>query len=194
MGRRVEIQIDRNRLLGAAFDLLQAEGLDGLTMRGLAARLSVQAPALYWYIGDKAELLGLMARELYAQARAAVPEATDWRQWLIGFGHALRQSLTAHRDGARLCAIAPPLNDGDALGQRQAIAAPLVRLGLDETRSCIFQASVISLTLGWATFQENGPMQAFLGNMLNFDIAFAIGLDALVRGYAAELAPNAATT
>jgi TetR/AcrR family tetracycline transcriptional repressor len=238
VARRTEISIDRESVLAAAFALLQAEGLDGLTMRGLAARLSVQAPALYWYLGDKAELLGWMASAIYADARGAIPDATDWRAWLIGFGHALRRSFTAHRDGARLCAIAQPAKlgvravnpprktspssqrklgsqenentrdthetpafagvtagkgsdvtqdaPGPAADSRRAIAAPLLALGLSESQSLTFQASVISLTLGWASFQENGPMHDFLDTIMDFDAAFDIGLRALVRGYEAE--------
>ncbi len=185
MARRKEINIDRESLLAAAFAVLQDKGLDGLTMRELAAKLSVQAPALYWYLGDKAELLSTMTAAIYADARGAIPHATDWREWLVGFGHAFRRSLTAHRDGARLCATAQPVNAGATAERRHAIAAPLLKLGLDETRSLTFQASVISLTLGWATFQENGPMHDFLDTILDFDAAFDLGLRALVRGYEA---------
>lgn len=186
MARRTEIAIDRGSVLAAAFALLQDGGLEALTMRALAARLSVQAPALYWYLGDKAELLGWMAAAIYADARAAVPAAKDWRGWLIGFGHALRKSFTAHRDGARLCAIAQPDHAGTVADRRHAIAAPLLALGLDERRALAFQASVISLTLGWASFQANGPMHDFLDEILDFDAAFDLGLRALVRGYEAE--------
>ncbi len=185
MARRKEIAIDRESLLAAAFAVLQDKGLDGLTMRELAAKLSVQAPALYWYLGDKAELLSAMAAAIYADARGAVPHSADWRDWLIGFGRALRQSLTAHRDGARLCAIAQPVTVSAPADRRHNIAAPLLALGLDEARSLAFQASVISLTLGWASFQENGPMHDFLDTILDFDAAFELGLTALVRGYEA---------
>jgi TetR/AcrR family tetracycline transcriptional repressor len=183
VARRTEITIDRETVLAAAFVLLQDGGLDALTMRALAARLSVQAPALYWYLGDKAELLSWMAAAIYADARAAVPPADDWRTWLIGFGHAFRRSLTAHRDGARLCAIAQPSYVGPVADRRRAVAAPLLAFGLDETRSLTFQASVISLTLGWASFQANGPMHDFLDTILDFDAAFDLGLRALVQGY-----------
>jgi TetR/AcrR family tetracycline transcriptional repressor len=183
MARRKEISIDRASVLAAAFALLQAEGLDGLTMRGLAARLSVQAPALYWYLGDKAELLSWMAAAIYADARGAIPDATDWRGWLTGFGHALRRSLTARRDGARLCAIAQPAALGAETDRRRTIAAPLLALGLSESQALTYQASVISLTLGWASFQENGPMHDFLDTIMDFDAAFEVGLAALVRGY-----------
>ena len=41
-----------DQLVQAAIALLDEHGLDGLTTRGLAARLGVQSPALYWYVRD----------------------------------------------------------------------------------------------------------------------------------------------
>jgi TetR/AcrR family tetracycline transcriptional repressor len=184
MGRRLAPGLDRARLVAAAFAVLEADGLDGMSMRRVAAELGVQAPALYWHIGDKAELLGLMARDIYAAAYAAAPGAGDWRVWLAAFGHALRTSFARHRDGARLCAMAKPSSDPET--SADAMAAPLAALGLDPHTAIAFQAGVISYTLGWAMFEANGPMHAFLERMLSFDESFALGLEALVTGFRAE--------
>jgi len=173
--------LDRDRLVAAAFAQLEEDGLEGLSMRRLAARLGVQAPALYWHVGDKAELLGLMARDIHNSAYAAVPAAADWRSWLLGFGRALRAAFVAHRDGARLCATAP--GPADPTGHAERIAAPLVALGLDQQRALACEASVISFALGWASYEANGPMHAYLDAMLSFDASFDHGLTALVRGF-----------
>ncbi|MES1972262.1 MAG: TetR family transcriptional regulator [Pseudomonadota bacterium] len=190
MARRLEVALERKAIVAAAFEVLAEDGLDGLNMRKLAARLSVQAPALYWHIGDKAELLGLMADFIYVEARAAVPACAGWREWLLAFGRALRHSLVSRRDGARICATARPGKASDPADRARAIAAPLVALGLDQPRALSFQASVISLTLGWSSYQENGPMHDFLGDMLDFDTSFELGLQALVRGYSAASLPG----
>jgi TetR/AcrR family tetracycline transcriptional repressor len=179
---RPEISLDRQRLIAAAFLQLNEDGLEGLSMRRLATRLGVQAPALYWHVGDKAELLGLMARDIYAAAYAGVPTASEWREWLRYFGHSLRKSFASHRDGARLCAVARPPSPTDAAVHASSIAAPLKRLGLGEREALTCQASVISFTLGWATFEANGPMRDFLRQMMDFDATFSSGLDALVSG------------
>ena len=41
--------------------LLDAEGLDGVTTRKLAARLGVQSPTLYWHLPNKAALVTAIA-------------------------------------------------------------------------------------------------------------------------------------
>lgn len=175
--------IDRDRLVAAAFMHLEEDGLEGLSMRRLGARLGVQAPALYWHVADKGQLLGLMARDIYASAYAAIPAASGWRDWLLGFGYSLRAAFAAHHDGARLCASAPALRDRDVADHAGKISLPLVALGLDQEHALSFQASVISFALGWASFEANGPMHDYLDEMLDFDESFAIGLDALVSGF-----------
>lgn len=184
MARPAPALLDRDRLIAAAFAQLEEDGLDGLSMRRLATRVGVQAPALYWHFSDKAELLGLMARAIYAAAYAAVPQVDDWQTWLGQFGRALRRSFAAHLDGARLCAAASPALSGEPASHAEGIAAPLVALGLDPKRALACQAVVISFTLGWESFEANGPMREFLRQMMDFDATFETGLDALVRGLA----------
>lgn len=174
--------LTRDQILAQAFILLEEEGLESLSMRRLAGKLDVQAPALYWHVTDKAELLGMMARDIYAAAYAGTDAAQDWRDWLRQFGRALHASLASHRDGARLCAIARPPSPVDAQTQASRIAAPLAALGLDEDQALAHQAAVISFTLGWSTFEANGPMRDFLREMMDFDATFTTGLDALVSG------------
>jgi len=182
MARRPDNPLDRESVIGAAFAILGEHGLAGLSMRRLGERLQVQAPALYWHFSGKAELLGLMAAAVYADARAAVLPCADWRGWLLAYGNALRMRLGRERDTAQLCAIAQPAREG-APGSAEAIAAPLVALGLEQGAALSAIASVTSLALGWASFEANGPMHSFLEGMIDFDASFATGLGALVAGF-----------
>jgi TetR/AcrR family tetracycline transcriptional repressor len=186
MAKRDAPALDVTRLVSAAFAQLEEDGLEALSMRRLAARLGVQAPAIYWHISDKGELLGLMASRIYADAYAGVGPAQTWREWLRQFGHALRRSFSAHRDAARLCAIARPRSEADPAEGAHRIAAPLAAMGLGQEQALSFQASVISFALGWATFEANGPMHSYLDQMLDFEGSFEAGLDALVRGFDAK--------
>jgi len=165
-----------------AFVLLREEGLAALSMRRLAQRLDVQAPAIYWHFADKGELLGLMAANVYQDARDGVGQCADWRGWLFAYGSAFRRRLGREQDSAQLCAMAPPA-PGGAPGSPGAIAAPLVELGLDQASALSAIASVTSLALGWSTFEANGPMHSFLEEMLDFDQSFEAGLRALVDGF-----------
>jgi AcrR family transcriptional regulator len=49
--------LSRERIVGAAVELLDAAGEGGLTFRALAANLRTGAGAIYWHVADKGELL-----------------------------------------------------------------------------------------------------------------------------------------
>ena len=129
----------------AAVALLDDEGLDSLTTRGLARRLGVQSPALYWYVRDKGELLDLVADAICAPALDWVGAAAGglgWReQTAIGL-RGYRAVLRAHRDAPRLLAERPPTGP---VRRRLADAAVGVVLlaGFPE-----IDAALISLFLG----------------------------------------------
>jgi TetR/AcrR family transcriptional regulator, tetracycline repressor protein len=101
--------LQRETVVRAALDLLDEVGLEGLTMRRLAAYLDIQNPSLYWHFTNKQELLNCMAEVIIADAFAELhlPEPDqDWADWLAEFARLLRQMTLAHRDGARTLAEA----------------------------------------------------------------------------------------
>ena len=64
--------LTRDRLVGAALELVNEEGLDALSMRALADRLEVKAASLYWHVRDRRELLELLAELRQRRSRLAV--------------------------------------------------------------------------------------------------------------------------
>jgi TetR/AcrR family tetracycline transcriptional repressor len=178
-------KIDRDVIVDAAFAVLQEKGLDGLSLRVLAAHLDVQAPALYWHVRNKAELIGRMAATFGAIAAAATPADDTWAARLIAYGQALRQAMLQYRDSARLCAMAQPIEDPDVNARR--LAAPLIAAGLDAHRALRCQSSIIAYTLGWVIYEQSQPMHEYLAHMIDFSESFDSGLLAMVRGFAAEV-------
>lgn len=185
MARQRDISIDRESILRAAFSLLEEAGLDGITMRALAARLSVQAPALYWHVRDKADLTAMMATHLYARARLGLADCADPASWLVQLGTGLAQIIGEHRDAARLLAIASPLTRPDEENAR-VLAGSLCAFGFSVTDALEAQAAVLSLTLGWALYHENKAMAQYLSQMFDLDASYAKGLRLLVDGLVAE--------
>jgi AcrR family transcriptional regulator len=60
----------RKRILEAAKGLVETTGVEGLTMRALAAKVDYSATALYKYFKDKDELLEAINKEGWAALRA----------------------------------------------------------------------------------------------------------------------------
>ncbi|WP_086818582.1 TetR/AcrR family transcriptional regulator C-terminal domain-containing protein [Allokutzneria sp. NRRL B-24872] len=118
--------LTREVLIETALRLLDEVGLDGLTVRRLAAELGVQSPALYWHVKNKQELLDGMADAIVLAAGMGPPrEDESWQDWLLRRCRSYRRSLLAHRDGARVVS-------GSA-----ALSAETIRLFNDELTAMV---------------------------------------------------------
>jgi TetR/AcrR family transcriptional regulator, tetracycline repressor protein len=91
-------------IVQAALDLLNEAGMEGLTVRALASRLGVQAPALYWHVRNKQALLDEMATLIWRRVgdvMAGLPAGTPWREVMSTYAMTIRGELLGHRDGAK---------------------------------------------------------------------------------------------
>ncbi|MFD1935694.1 MULTISPECIES: TetR/AcrR family transcriptional regulator C-terminal domain-containing protein [Nonomuraea] len=103
--------LTRQTLIDTGLRLLDDVGLEGLTVRRLAAELGVQSPALYWHVRTKQELLDGMADAIVRAAGMGPPrDGEPWQEWLTRRARAYRASLLAHRDGARVVVNARQLS------------------------------------------------------------------------------------
>lgn len=61
------VPLSRDRVLEVATAIVEAEGVDGLSMRALAAKLGVAVTAIYWHVGNKDELLAALVERAGAE-------------------------------------------------------------------------------------------------------------------------------
>ncbi|GAA2207333.1 TetR/AcrR family transcriptional regulator C-terminal domain-containing protein [Nonomuraea monospora] len=97
--------ITRERIVAAALELLNDKGMDALTVRALASRLGVGAPALYWHVRNKQELLDEMSTFVMRRVIAAlsgIAPGAGWRDGMAAYARVLRAEYLLHRDGARI--------------------------------------------------------------------------------------------
>ncbi|ROP60889.1 TetR/AcrR family transcriptional regulator [Curtobacterium sp. ZW137] len=76
-------------IVAAARDLLEEDGLAGVTMQGVAVRVGVRAPSLYKRVENRDRLLQLVAEETLLELTARLDAAADARALLDtyrGFG------------------------------------------------------------------------------------------------------------
>ncbi|HEY3338761.1 MAG TPA: TetR/AcrR family transcriptional regulator C-terminal domain-containing protein [Propionicimonas sp.] len=96
--------ITRARIVETALQLLDEEGINAVTARALADRLGVRAPALYWHVGSKQEILDEMATEIHrrvARQLEAELQCDSWHEGFAIYARVLRREYLKHRDGAR---------------------------------------------------------------------------------------------
>lgn len=99
------VPLDRSIILTQAFAILNEMGLEGLTLRRLATRLGVQAPAIYWHFKNKQDLLDEMATQVFREALQQAPvfdAAQTWAEWSFSYCVGLRNTLLRYREGAKM--------------------------------------------------------------------------------------------
>lgn len=91
------------RVVSEALSLVDAGGLESLTMRRLADRLQAHLPTIYRLVDGKDALIDEMAEAILGKAlENSVPEDPDWACRVKSLAAGLRSALLAQRDGARI--------------------------------------------------------------------------------------------
>ncbi|GAA4991008.1 AcrR family transcriptional regulator [Nonomuraea thailandensis] len=99
----------REEIVRAAVELLNEEGLSGLSMRKLGAKLSAGATSLYWYVANKDELLELVYDEVWGEMMVPDPDEVGWREAASVLAHSMRQVILGHPWSADLIGRLPAL-------------------------------------------------------------------------------------
>ncbi|HEY0189249.1 MAG TPA: TetR/AcrR family transcriptional regulator C-terminal domain-containing protein [Cellulomonas sp.] len=180
----------RATIVGEALDLLDEVGLDQVSTRLLAQRLSIKQPSLYSHFRNKDELLGAMAEAAmlpHLDFPLPVP-ADDWRAWFIGNTQSFRRTLLLRRDGARLHAGSRPV--GTDLERSRAKVDYLVGAGLARRPAEMAMLAASRFTVG-SVLEQQADQQASSADQrssgadeVDPDDAFRTGLDLIVAGLA----------
>lgn len=103
MGRPSKPIISKQRAADAALQVIDEEGLEGLSLQRVAKKLGVKAPSLYYHFHNKADMLAAVARLILKQAYVPDNELEpDWREFLVKQCIAARRSILRHPNAAPL--------------------------------------------------------------------------------------------
>lgn len=106
------VPLSRERIIDAALEFIDENGLPGLTMRRLGERLGVEAMALYRYLPSKEDLLDAVVDHLVMGVRAdeLVLDAPQdgWQDFLQRLAHGVRRMALAHPKAFPLVVARPP--------------------------------------------------------------------------------------
>jgi TetR/AcrR family tetracycline transcriptional repressor len=144
--------LTRELVLAATRRIADAEGVDRLTMRRLAAELGVLPNALYTYVPDKEALLDALIDDLLAGIEADEPAAGDWREGLARVMDSSRRLLLAHPQ------LVPEFLARPGLGPHAARLGEITfgllrRGGLEGERAVEAFRTLLIYSLGFAAFQ-----------------------------------------
>jgi AcrR family transcriptional regulator len=100
------------RIVAAAIEIADAEGLAGLSMARLAERLGCATMSLYRHVASKDELQVLMMDTAPGEPPRIDPGAEDWRDGLGRWARELRAVYSRHPWALQITAGGPPLEPG----------------------------------------------------------------------------------
>jgi AcrR family transcriptional regulator len=145
--RRPDDPLSRDQVLDTAFEILDTEGVERLTVRALAAKLGVAVTAIYWHVGDKQALLDGLVERIIAQLAPVQVRGRDPEQRIISIGRSLRQTLLRQPD---LVAVVHRQGRTAALFQpaRQVLVRELTGAGLDGAHAALAVQAILNLVVG----------------------------------------------
>ncbi|GAA1820128.1 TetR/AcrR family transcriptional regulator [Planosporangium flavigriseum] len=130
----------------AALAVLDAEGLDALTMRRLATELSTSAMALYNYFPDKEAVLEAVTQLMLAEIEAP-PPGVSWQETARRIMRSARTVALRHPYAATLIARFPPRTP-DALAFVEAGFRSFRAAGFDPRNTARAYRTLVAYSLG----------------------------------------------
>jgi len=136
----------RDDVAAAGVRVADADGLDAVTMRRVAAELGTGTTSLYRYVPKKENLLDLMADAVLAEDDPP-PRTGDWRTDLAALAHRMRDRMLRHPWLAALSALRPSLGP-NGLRWLESTLATVDGHGLTPDDMIIATGTVTTFVLG----------------------------------------------
>ena len=108
MARPRKPLLSREHIVGTALALVDAEGLEAVSTRRLAAELGVSGPSLYNHFRTKDEILDAVADTVIAKVDLSMfGSGVGWDEALVRWGRSYRAALTEHPNSVPFLARGP---------------------------------------------------------------------------------------
>jgi len=183
--RKGDPQLNVERIVQAAWALVDREGVDALSTRTLAAELNVKGPALYWHMKSMQELLGLMMEHALRDSIVMPSAGLPWPQWLREVTVAQRRVLLAHRDSGRIASYSLP-SERTRTEIVPRIIEPLIRAGFRREDATAAAGALASFVLGWVIYEQGPETRSFVASLVDLDSSFEYGLSAFIQGLVSQ--------
>jgi TetR/AcrR family transcriptional regulator, tetracycline repressor protein len=151
--------LTRRRIAQEALAVIDEEGLDALTMRGVAARMGVGVMSLYHHTPNKEALLADVVDAILAEIEVPPPPDGDWQQPLRAMLTSARRAILRHSSAVPLLAARQPATAA-ALGALDAEIGLLLRAGFDPAEAARVHRCVASYLLGYVSLELSGFLPA----------------------------------
>jgi AcrR family transcriptional regulator len=144
--------LSRATIVREAIVMLDAEGIEALSMRKLGARLNAGATSLYRHVATKDELMELAIDEVFAEIAVPSADNPDWRAAATEAARSFRATALRHPwlasvlGQAGLAYLGPNL-----MSFTERLAALFTAAGFTESTRAIAIDTVLSYVIGMST-------------------------------------------
>lgn len=204
-GRPTAAVLDQDGITTAALKLISSKGYDGLTMAALARTLGVAPSALYNHVSSKDDVLVLLEDHLAAMVDVSAFGIEPWEEAVRKWAWSYRDVFSEHTPLIPIIAVLPVANAPKTLAMYEAVTAGFRDAGFPEEKIISAIVAIEAFVFG-AAYDVTAPEDIFDAGTLadqvpNFtaavdrlaleqherptDIAFSLGLDALITGFGA---------
>lgn len=161
MARGSRGSTSRPRIVSAALDLIDREGLEGLTMRSLAAELGVVPMATYRHFANKGELLDALLEQVSSQVDPGSADA-GWRATATRLATDIRAELLLHPGVAAALVNRPSLGPS-AIALSEVMYAAFLHDGFERDEVVAAANLVFTYVLGFVALEA--PRRSATGSV-----------------------------
>ncbi|MFD4674922.1 TetR/AcrR family transcriptional regulator [Lentzea sp. NPDC058450] len=145
--------LSRDAIVRKAMEMLDADGMQKLSMRKLAAALGAAPMSLYWHVPTKDALIELCLDEIYGEFPLPGPD-DDWELAVREMMHSMRRLAHKHpwwiRGIGEFNSIGPK-----AVAMSDAMLQPMLRAGLSLGGAARSVSTISSFAVGYAIAEVN---------------------------------------
>jgi len=148
--------LTKDVIFTTALAIIDAGGMEALSMRRLAHDLGIEAMSLYHHVRDKQALLaGVVELSLRMQAPAAPRAGAKWQDVATGAVLAFRRTLVAHPNVLPIMAAHPPTTPESFAAHVEMPFRFFVANGVDEKEATRLIEALFALGFGHALLTTN---------------------------------------
>jgi AcrR family transcriptional regulator len=144
--------LSRDRVVAAALELLDAGGVDALTMPSLARHMGVGTMSLYRHVTGKDDLVNAVAEAVVAQVVVPDGAPDDWEGRVIGYLRALRDAARVHPSLSRILADRG-LTVGPVFDQLETVHGILLAAGFSDLDAVRTFYSLLTYVFGFVVWE-----------------------------------------
>jgi AcrR family transcriptional regulator len=141
--------LTREKIVEKALELLDAEGVEGLSMRRLGDALGVEAMALYHHFPNKEAILDGVAARIIEETGPAMPlESADWKTVMLSGPASAGRAIAAHPKAGWLF-LGRQYSTAESLQMLEAPLAILRSAGFEGQGLVDAAHAIFAYTAGW---------------------------------------------